>query len=164
MGIRISYGSSTKDLTLSGTGVTATMATRGCQMENNIVVSISDENLIASNIKSGVTIFGITGTYTGSAAKITIINKTQSDDGDLEYALSADKINWTVFTILSPKNTTSIDISGYNYIKFNNTTANNYRIYGVFYEGDIDYVPFPWGETGSYDIYSGQTITIEEQY
>lgn len=165
MGISISYGSRTKKLEFSGTGVTATMATSGCQMANNIVVSISDENLIASNIKSGVTIFGITGTYTGSAAKITIINKTDSADGDVEYALSANGTLWPQdFTTLSPKSTTSIDISGYNYIKFNNTTANNYRIYGVFYEGDIDYVPFPWGETGSYAISSGQYITIEEQY
>lgn len=159
MGIRISYGSSIKDLTLDGTGVTATMATRGCQMANNIVVSISDENLIASNIKSGVTIFGIAGTYTGAAPKITITNRVagQSSDGDVAYALSADKINWTVFTILS-NTTTSIDISGYKHIKFNNPTAETYKIIGVEY----DDVEFTSGETGSYDIYSGQTIIIEQ--
>lgn len=158
MGISISYGSRTKKLEFSGTGVTATMATSGCQMANNIVVSISDENLIASNIKSGVTIFGITGTYTGSAAKITIINKTDSADGDLEYALYANGTSWPQgFTTLSPKSTTSIDISGYTHIKFKNPAAETYKIIGVEYND----VSFPPGESASYAIYSGQNITIE---
>ena len=42
---------------------TKTLKTNGKYMEDDVVINVSDNNLIASNIKHGIDIFGITGTF-----------------------------------------------------------------------------------------------------
>ena len=50
---------------------TKTLKTNGKYMEDDVVVSVNDSNLIASNIKHGVNIFGVNGTFQTKIDSVT---------------------------------------------------------------------------------------------
>lgn len=50
--------------------------------------TISDDNLIAANIKNGVSIFGVTGSYTGSSDGIVLVSESQDEHGGVIYSIS----------------------------------------------------------------------------
>ncbi len=60
MGTTITY----KDNQIASYNIgTKTLKTSGKYMEDDVIINVSDSNLIASNIKHGVNIFGTTGTF-----------------------------------------------------------------------------------------------------
>ena len=68
-----------------GGSVTVYARKNGSNAANITVSAKSDSNLTAGNIKSGVTIFGVTGTYSGGSHSITItpdtVGKSSEPDG-----------------------------------------------------------------------------------
>lgn len=85
-------GSATKQLTTqSGTTITPGTSTKTAvasgRYTTGTVYIAGDSDLVASNIKSGVTIFNVTGTYTGGAATKNY-TFTTGDGSDIEVIYS----------------------------------------------------------------------------
>ena len=62
------------------------------------VMMAGDANLVASNIKSGVSIFGVTGTYAGGGGMLACI--TTDGDGDSKYYIGGSYYNCLRLNIL----------------------------------------------------------------
>lgn len=56
--------SKSQTLYLTASGATVTLRTGSVQGDQQAVITCNDANLVAANIKNGVSIFGVTGTYT----------------------------------------------------------------------------------------------------
>lgn len=69
-----------------------TLATAGKYCPSNLIIQ-GDSNLIATNIKSGVSIFGVAGSYTGDGGFITgTIEPKDSSDNEKDMAWTDDYI------------------------------------------------------------------------
>lgn len=84
--------------------------------DGTINVTKSDENFIASNIKDGVTVFGLSGTLVGGDYQLIKTGQTTSlmtnDDGDLERGL----VVVTRYTD-NEDNTITDNVTGFKWIK-----------------------------------------------
>jgi len=49
-----------------------------------------DSNLVAANIKSGISIFGVTGTYSGSSGSVSLQSKTGITPTESSQTITAD--------------------------------------------------------------------------
>lgn len=78
--------------TITPSSTSQTIATDGKYMLGDIIVS-GDANLQATNIKQGISIFGKTGTYTGSAAVIEPL-----DTSNFSMSISSSKVNLYINT------------------------------------------------------------------
>ena len=87
------------------------------------ILITGDENLIASNIKTGVSIFGITGTYTGSAAS-----------GSLVKAKAASLTLGT----FSSYGTTSLTVEKYQNLKVSNGEITATSVGSVVFDSTED--------------------------
>ena len=75
-----------------------------------------DANLVAGNIKSGVKIFGVTGTYEGSGGAVVKVSSFMYGESyGTQFNLSADDLNYFDFMILSKTNYSTLEFRGYYY-------------------------------------------------
>lgn len=141
------YTPTTSDQTISsGTYLTGTQTISG------------DANLVAGNIKSGTTIFGVTGTYSGGGGTLTVATKTlthTSTGQTLSFtSLSGEPKYWFL------RATTNVSSSG---------STTYYYVTDLFYDGtNIKGNTFRIGSTrrvqnitsGITQSYSSGTLTI----
>lgn len=115
-----------------------------------------DTNLIASNIKNGVNIFGVTGTHSGTS-ELTEATATNGDikSGKIAYGNNGEKIIGDVFT-LNTESSITPDVKDH-YLK-----PGFYN--GINIQGDINLVPANikngvniFGITGVYEGGGGST-------
>lgn len=117
-----------------------------------------DANLVAGNIKSGTTIFGVTGTYSGGGGSLTVATKTltlNATSRTLSFSsLSGEPKYWFL------RATTNVSSSG---------STTYYYVTDCFYDGtNIKGNTFRIGSTrrvqnitsGITQSYSGGTLTI----
>lgn len=117
-----------------------------------------DANLVAGNIKSGTTIFGVTGTYSGGGGSLTVATKTLTNTATAQTlsftSLSGQPKYWFL------RATTNVSSSG---------STTYYYVTDCFYDGtSIKGNTFRIGSTrrvqnitsGITQSYSGGTLTI----
>lgn len=117
-----------------------------------------DANLVAGNIKSGTTIFGVTGTYSGGGGSLTVATKTLTNTATAQTlsftSLSGQPKYWFL------RATTNVSSSG---------STTYYYVTDCFYDGtNIKGNTFRIGSTrrvqnitsGITQSYSGGTLTI----
>ena len=141
--------------TQSGKTVTPSTSTQTAVSSNRYttgtVYVAGDSNLVSSNIKSGVSIFGVDGSYSGGEGMGTDVISIQPTKEDVIGAPLIDTTNLTGFVLMA----TSVE--------------SDYKTFGIIYNKETtDDVALPWalaivnGQMGSYAAEC--TVTIGSNY
>lgn len=95
-----------------------------------------DSNLVAGNIKSGVSLFGVTGTYTGSESKILIKGLKSYRDSD--PALNVNKGDYLIFvgTAATYQSVSGISVQDYSSGQFINMS---FKVYKALSSGTVEF-------------------------
>lgn len=118
----------TKTVSVTPNVTTAGYIANGTAGNSSISLSVTDANFIASNIKSGVTIFGLTGTYEGSGGGTT---PTGVSIGTTATTLTSSN-NTITFSGLLGEPTSFVVITNANL-----TPASNIQMAMVVYDGTV---------------------------
>lgn len=124
--------------------------------------TLSDSNLVASNIKKDVSIFGVTGTYEGSGTSITYEEYDGTFEGNAEIVVESQ--GYTVTLEAYPYSYTIIRTTK---VKFNEAPTSNsdYDLssdtISSIVETNVTKV-YIWGH--GYRINGGTTVYINEDY
>jgi len=95
------YDHFTPETSYTPTTTATTLTTDGKIVDGNITIA-GDTNLIASNIKSGVSIFGITGTYTGGGGSTTTIIFDADNQDSIYLVYNSTNYSLADFVALKP--------------------------------------------------------------
>lgn len=126
-----------------------------------------DEDLVAGNIKSGVNIFGVTGTYAGVDVPIFTIN--WDSNGDISSVTCTKTFSECqtlvrAHTLAAVAKNSRAGVTGYDYDPM---TFYNYNNNDFFHENDNNSLMFMLQNAGSYTYAityaSNGTITTEEK-
>ena len=155
-----SGGSSTPEgITPTGT-INLTNVNTTYDVTNYAYAKIVDNNLIASNIKKGVTILGITGTYQGTGTDTDTDTETECQHTNLYYVSNNDNATHTVKCVDCDETIRTEDCTdngsgicsfcSQELTKSTETIINLYGFYGGSvtkhtYEGDVSVT---WGTNG----------------
>lgn len=142
----------TKTVSVTPRVTTAGYISNGTAGNSNISLSVTDANFIASNIKSGVTIFGLTGTYEGSGGGTTPTGVSIGTKTVTPTSTSS-----VSFTGLSGQPTAFI-------ITYTGTLAEGNKISTIMYDGtkiDGQYMTTTsnWGSTTKNITYNSNSFT-----
>ena len=148
MGSTISYKNN--QISSFNTG-TKTLKTSGKYMEDDVTVNVSDNNLIASNIKHGIDIFGITGTF---KTRIGVVTATPSSRGaTITFTgLQAEPLAFACY--LAAQGTISKSYRTCSPVVYDGTTVRNFT-FGVSGSSTITYT-----YTNCTFSYSNGSLTI----
>lgn len=131
--------------------------TLNIQKEDGIVTA---QNLTASNIKSGVEILGVTGTYTGSSPFTTLVSKTLRNVTPANYPYVNIKPSGLSHGRAALSNSSSSSYDG-SVTLTNGSTTNCGRIAGITSSSQkaILTITGYWNSSGTQYVYYGSTAT-----
>lgn len=117
-----------------------------------------DANLVAGNIKSGTSIFGVTGSYTGGGGSATVDTKTMTNSSNTATSISFTGLGGTPKAFWVRCTTTLTRSSSYRYyyvatMRYNGTNTTGNRWY--MYNGQFSNITSGYSYT-----YSNGTLTL----